>query len=79
MRYLKSYKLFEAWIEDIKFFRFSKEEMIEGEFIPGERTMWGLDDFNDCLIKFGFPDKKQCIHFIDSIAFNTDYKCLYGN
>ena len=79
MRYLKSYKLFEAWIEDIKFFRFSKEEMIEGEFIPGERTMWGLDDFNDCLIKFGFPDKKQCIHFMDSIAFNPEYKGLYGN
>jgi hypothetical protein len=79
MKHLKSYKIFESWIDEPKFFRFSKEEMAEGEFIPGKRTMWGLDDFNTCLMKFGFPDKKQCIHFMDSIAFNPEYKGLYGN
>ena len=78
MKYLKSYKIFESWIDEPKFFRFSKEEMVEGEFIPGKRTMWGSDDFNNCLMKLGFPDKKQCIHFMDSTAFNPEYKGVYG-
>jgi hypothetical protein len=79
VKYLKTYKIFESWIDDPKFFRFSREKMDEGEFTPGKRTMWGPDNFNDCLIKFGFPDKKQCIHFMDSVAFNPEYKGSYGS
>ena len=79
MRYLKTYKIFESWVEEPKFFRFSREEMTEGEFTPGKRIMWGPDNFNDCLVKFGFPDKRQCVHFMDSVAFNPEYKGSYGN
>ena len=79
MKYLKTYKIFESWVEEPKFFRFSREEMTEGEFTPGKRIMWGPDNFNDCLVKFGFPDKRQCVHFMDSVAFNPEYKGSYGN
>lgn len=79
MKYLKSYKIFESWIDEPKFFRFSRVEMIEGEFTPSKRTMWGSDEFNDCLVKLGFPDKKRCVHFMDSIAFNPEYKGTYGS
>jgi hypothetical protein len=79
MKHLKSYRIFESWIDEPKFFRFNREEMTEGEYAPGKRSMWGADNFNDCLVKFGFPDKRKCIHFMDSIAFNPEYKGLYGD
>jgi hypothetical protein len=75
MRYLK---LFEAFINDAKFYRFSKVEIPEGEFTPEKRTIWGSPEFNDSLVSFGFPDKSQCVHFMDSLAFNPEYKGLYG-
>lgn len=78
MKYLKSYKLFEAFSEDIKFYRFSRVEMPEGEFTPERRTIWGSPEFNDSLVGLGFPDKAQCVHFMDSLAFNPEYKGLYG-
>lgn len=78
MKYLKSYKLFEAFSEDIKFYRFSRVEIPEGEFVPGMRTIWGSKDFNQTLTNLGFPDKSQCVHFMDSVAFNPEYKGLYG-
>lgn len=78
MKYLKSYKLFEAFSEDIKFYRFSKVEIPEGEFTPQTRTIWGSKEFNETLVSLGFPDKSQCIHFMDSLAFNLEYKGLYG-
>jgi len=79
MRYLKSYKLFEAFISDIKFFRFSREEMSIGEYTPVKRSMWGPENFNQCLVRNGFPDKNNCVHFMDSVAFNPDYKGTYGS
>ena len=79
MRYLKSYKLFEAFISDIKFFRFSREEMPIGEYTPVKRSMWGPENFNQCLVRNGFPDKNNCVHFMDSVAFNPDYKGTYGS
>jgi len=79
MRYLKSYKLFEAFLNEPKFFRFSREEMPLGEWTPSKRTMWGPDNFNQCLVKWGFPDKSKCVHFMDSVAFNPDYKGTYGS
>ena len=33
MKYLKSYKLFEAFSEEVKFYRFSRVEMPEAEWI----------------------------------------------
>lgn len=78
MKYLKSYKLFEAFSEDIKFYRFSKVEIPEGEFTPQTRTIWGSKEFNQTLVSLGFPDKSQCVHFMDSLAFNPEYKGLYG-
>lgn len=68
----------EKLIEDTKFYRFSRVEMLEGEFTPEKRTMWGSKDFNEVLVKLGFPDKSQCVHFMDAVAFNPDYKGLYG-
>ena len=79
MRYLKSYKLFEAFVSDIKFFRFSREEMPIGEYTPVKRSMWGPENFNQCLVRNGFPDKNNCVHFMDSVAFNPDYKGTYGS
>ncbi len=78
MKYLKSYKLFEAYSEDTKFYRFSKVEMSVGEFTPERRTIWGSQEFNQTLVDLGFPDKSNCIHFMDSVAFNPEYKGLYG-
>jgi hypothetical protein len=79
MRYLKSYKLFEAFVSDIKFFRFSREEMSIGEYTPVKRSMWGPENFNQCLVRNGFPDKNNCVHFMDAVAFNPDYKGTYGS
>jgi hypothetical protein len=39
--------------------------------------MIGPKDINDSLIKLGFPDKRKCIHFMDSVAFDPSYKGLY--
>jgi len=75
MNYLK---LFEAWVENPKFFRFNREEKVEGEWTPIDRQMWGSEEFNKCLVRHGFPDKKKCIHFMDSVAFNRDYMGVYG-
>lgn len=41
--------------------------------------MVGPENVNRVLVKNGFPDKHRCIHFMDSLAFNPDYKGLYGN
>jgi hypothetical protein len=79
MRYLKSYKIFEMWIDEPKFYRFSRVELPIGEYEPVERNMWGPENFNNCLVKLGFPDKNKCIHFMDSLAFSPDYKGLYGS
>ncbi len=79
MRYLKSYKLFEAFVSDIKFFRFSREEISIGEYTPVKRSMWGPENFNQCLVRNGFPDKSKCVHFMDSVAFNPEYKGSYGS
>ena len=79
MRYLKPYKIFETWINEPMFYRFSPVELPIGEYEPVKRNMWGPEQFNKCLVKLGFPDKNKCIHFMDSLAFSPDYKGLYGN
>lgn len=78
MKYLKYFKLFEAYNEDTKFYRFSRFVLDEGEMDPEKRAMWGSPEFNQSLVKSGFPDKSKCIHFMDSLAFNPEYKGLYG-
>lgn len=78
MKRIKSFKLFEAYHEDTKFYRFSQVELAEGDFSPKKRVMWGPDDFNNSLVKIGFPDKRNCVHFMDEVAFNPEYKGLYG-
>ena len=79
MRHLKSYKIFEMWVDNPKFYRFSHVELPIGELEPVKRKMWGPEQFNQSLVKLGFPDKNKCIHFMDSLAFSPEYKGLYGD
>ena len=80
MRYIK---LFEKFIEEPKFYRFNRFDLLvdkgEMQFSPKLRKMVGPENVNRVLVKNGFPDKHRCIHFMDSLAFNPDYKGLYGN
>ena len=80
MRYIK---LFEKFIEEPKFYRFNQFDLLvdkgEMQFSPKLRKMVGPENVNRVLVKNGFPDKHRCIHFMDSLAFNPDYKGLYGN
>jgi hypothetical protein len=82
MRYLKTYKLFEGYVDDPLFTRFSHNDLLNGEeeaeYQPGERRMVGPDVFNDSLVKLGFPDKKRCVHFMDEIAFNPSGRESYS-
>lgn len=79
MKYLK---LFEAFSEEPRFFRFSHVDLLNGEseieLKPKKRTMVGPDEFNDVLLELGFPDKRKCIHFMDERAFNPSYSGIYG-
>ena len=75
-------KLFEAFIQEPVFYRFSHVDLLKGEseliYQPKSRMMIGPDIFNSCLVEAGFPDKKRCIHFMNSVAFDPSYKGLYG-
>jgi hypothetical protein len=79
---MKYIKLFESFISEPIFFRFSHIDLLNGEsekiYHPKERVMWGTEEVNSSLIRSGFPDKKRCVHFMDSVAFNPEYKGLYG-
>ena len=79
---MKYIKLFEAFSEEPKFFRFSHIDLLNGEseieFTPKQRNMIGPDEFNDVLLELGFPDKKKCVHFMDERAFDPSYSGLYG-
>lgn len=80
MKYLK---LFERFIQDIKFYRFNHFDLL-GEndsikYSPKERRMIGPEKVNNLLVKLGFPDKNKCIHFMDSIAFDPNFRSLYGD
>ncbi len=84
MKYLK---LFEAFVSDVKFYRFSKEDFLDGQdestYQPKSRQTWGYPQFNEYLVNLGFPDRTKCIHFMDTMAFNSgeldNYKNLYGH
>ena len=80
MKYLK---LFEKFIEEPKFYRFNKFDLLddkqEMQLTPKLRKMIGPENVNDVLVKNGFPDKQKCVHFMDSLAFSPDYKGLYGD
>lgn len=82
MKWLKTYKLFEAWVEQPKFYRFSHVDLLgdesEKDITPSKRTMVGKEQFNDVLVKLGFPDRSLCIHMMDSLAFDPSLKSLYG-
>jgi hypothetical protein len=79
MKYLK---LFESFFYEPIFYRFSHVDILNGKdeliYQPKQRRMIGPKDTNDSLIKLGFPDKRKCIHFMDSVAFDPSYKGLYG-
>jgi len=79
---MKYIKLFESFISEPVFFRFSHIDLLKGEsekiYQPKEREMIGPEVVNSSLVREGFPDKKRCVHFMDSLAFNPDYKGLYG-
>ena len=79
MKYLK---LFEKFIDEPKFYRFNKFDLLgdnyELQYTPKNRIMIGPENVNKVLVNRGFPDKQRCIHFMDSLAFSTDYKWLYG-
>ena len=80
MKYLK---LFEKFIEEPKFYRFNKFDLLGSEenlkLTPKYRKMVGPENINDVLVENEFPDKHKCIHFMDSLAFSPDYKSLYGD
>jgi hypothetical protein len=81
MKYLK---LFEAWINEPKFFRFSHEDMLngksEGEITPTQRVrMIGPEEINTDLVNKGFPDKRNCIHFMSEDAIDPNKKHLWGS
>ncbi len=84
MRYLKTYKLFEAYVDDPIFIRFSHVDLLNGEseieFTPSQRRMIGPQLFNDILVNIGFPDKSKCVHFMDEVSYrnNPDLTSLYG-
>ena len=79
MRYIK---LFEKFVNDVKFYRFNHNDLLgeesEKELTPSMRSMIGSDEFNEALVIVGFPDKKKCVHFLDSVAFDPSFKSLYG-
>jgi hypothetical protein len=80
---MKYIKLFEKFIENPKFYRFNQFDLLgdkqEMQFTPKPRKMVGPESVNKVLVKNGFPDKNRCIHFMDSLSFNPDYKSLYGD
>lgn len=83
MKYLKTYKLFEALVEDIIFIRMSHTDMLngseEGWFQPTQRrAMIGPDAFNNALVKVGFPDKQRCVHFMSEESYDIGYSGYYG-
>jgi hypothetical protein len=84
MKYLKSYKLFEAYVDNPIFTRFSHNDLLNGEeeveFTPSERRMVGPELFNDILVDMGFPDKNRCVHFMDEVSYgdNPHLTSLYG-
>ena len=82
MKYLKTYKLFEALIEDVTFIRMSHTDMLDGDeegwYQPSQRRMIGPDAFNDSLVKAGFPDKKNCVHFMSEESYDAGYSYIYG-
>jgi hypothetical protein len=84
MKYLKTYKLFEAYVDNPIFTRFSHVDLLNGEseieFTPSERRMIGPELFNDILVDMGFPDKNRCVHFMDEVSYgdNPHLTSLYG-
>ena len=56
-------KLFEAFIQEPVFYRFSHVDLLNGktELVdhPKEREMIGPESFNSSLVEVGFPDKKK--------------------
>jgi len=80
MKYLK---LFEVFNSEVKFYRFNKFDILsdveEMKLTPKQRKMVGPENVNDILVKNGFPDKQQCVHFMDQLAFRPDWKYLYGD
>jgi hypothetical protein len=86
MKYLKKYKLFEAWVENPKFYRKSHEDVLdgleEGVFKPKERRQIGSESINNDLVSRGFPDKSSCVHFMSEEAYKTfgkDMSYVWGN
>lgn len=79
MKYLK---LFEVFIDEPKFYRFNQTDLLGQEdsmqLSARQRTMVGPENVNSVLVKNRFPDKKNCIHFMDEKAFDPKYKTIYG-
>ena len=83
MKRIKTFKLFEAYIESPQFYRFSHEDIlgsntqIEYARIQ-DRKLIGQNIWNDSLVNVGFPDRLRCVHFMDENAFSPEFKGLYG-
>jgi len=72
---LKHLKLFESWVNTPTFYRLSHYDLLNGnsngEYQPTKRVrMIGPSIINDALVNKGFPDKTNCVHFMDEKAFN---------
>lgn len=81
MRYIK---LFEAFQSEVKFYRFNREDLLNGQeegiYTPNKRIIWGDQSYNQMLVNLGFPDREKCIHFMDNKAFSesSSFKSIYG-
>jgi hypothetical protein len=83
MKRIKTFKLFEAYLESPQFYRFSHQDIIgdntEIEWSRSkDRVLTGQNIWNDSLISAGFPDRLRCVHFMDERAFSPDLKSVYG-
>ena len=82
MRKIKTFKLFEAYLEAPKFYRFSHDDILgdktQIEYTKKGRELTGQKIWNDVLVSNGFPDRLKCVHFMDERAYSPDLKDLYG-
>lgn len=82
MKRIKTFKLFEAYLESPQFYRFSRQDILgdksQIDYTKKGRKLTGQNIWNDVLVSNGFPDRLECVHFMDEKAFSPDMKGTYG-
>ncbi len=74
--YLKTY---EAFRNDVPFYRFSKNEITTNQIIPQKKEIT-FPNFVQILTDMGYPDLGESVHFMDELALNEKFifQQLYG-